>query len=98
MIRSLRFLIPTLLVSLCAPAVAASIAARVGNIADGDTLTVQFEDKQRVRVRLQGIDAPERSQAYSQASRRNLHELTMGKFAVASSSFPSSAVLRTKPQ
>ena len=67
-----------LLVLFCGPTFAASIAARVVSIADGDTLTVQFEDKRRVRVRLQGIDAPERGQPYSQVSRRNLHELTMG--------------------
>jgi endonuclease YncB( thermonuclease family) len=40
---------------------------------------VQTLDRRRVTIRLQGIDAPERTMAYSQISRRHLHELVMGK-------------------
>lgn len=58
---------------------AAELAGRVVSVADGDTITVQTDDKRRIRIRLQGIDAPERTQAYSQVSRRNLHEMTIGR-------------------
>jgi len=75
-----RYGLAALLLVATTSAFAASIAAKVINVADGDTITVQFEDKRRIRVRLQGIDAPERGQRYSQVSRRNLHERTMGKF------------------
>lgn len=81
LVSGIRFLAAALLTAMLAsPGFAASTAVRVVSVADGDTLTVRFEDGQRVRVRLQGIDAPERGQAYSQVSRRNLEMLTMGKF------------------
>lgn len=63
-----------------APSDGATIGARVVAVSDGDTITVQFEDKRRIRIRLQGIDAAERTQPYSQVGRRSLHEMTMGKF------------------
>lgn len=52
---------------------------RVVSVADGDTSRVELSNKSRIRIRLQGIDAPERTQPYSQVSRRHLHELVGGK-------------------
>lgn len=52
---------------------------RVVKIADGDTITVVDADNVEFRVRLMGIDAPERKQAYSQISRENLANLIFGK-------------------
>ena len=44
--------------------------------ADGDTLTVRDPiSNERVQIRLAEIDAPERTQPYSQVSRRNLEAL-----------------------
>jgi len=40
------------------------LEGKVDSIVDGDTLTVLTADKQRVKVRLSGIDAPERKQAF----------------------------------
>jgi len=34
------------------------------SIADADTITALTEDKQQVRIRLYGIDAPDSGQAY----------------------------------
>ena len=67
------------LVFLCFAGVATAETGRVLRVADGDTITVQTEDKRKVTIRLQGIDAPERTMPYSQISRRHLHELLMGK-------------------
>ena len=48
--------------------------------ADGDTLTVRDPiSNQRVQVRLAEVDAPERTQPYSQVSRRNLISLCQGR-------------------
>ena len=58
---------------------AQTLTARVVSVADGDTISVSTEDKRRVTIRLQGIDAPERTMPYSQISRRHLSELVMGK-------------------
>ena len=51
--------------SIFAPAriVLATYTAPVVRIADGDTITV-LHDRQRVRIRLWGIDAPEMAQAW----------------------------------
>jgi len=62
----------------------ASITGRVVRVADGDTITVELQDKRRVRVRLQGIDAPELTMAYSLVSRRYLTDLVMHKMVTFS--------------
>lgn len=63
--------------ALCAFCCNASAAAyRVIGVADGDTITVLGEDKQMVKCRLYGIDAPEKAQAYGAQSKASLSELT----------------------
>lgn len=53
---------------------------KVIGIADGDTLTV-LKDNKRVKIRLGGIDAPERKQAFGNRARESLEELCAGKQA-----------------
>lgn len=48
-------------------------------ILDGDTVEALLEDKTRLRVRLESIDAPERGQAFSARSSEALAELVFGK-------------------
>jgi len=50
------------------------LALTVVSVADGDTLVVA-DGEHRVTLRLAEIDAPERTQPYSQVSRRNLVDL-----------------------
>ena len=50
-----------------------------GGISDGDTLTVQTDDNQRVRVRLAGIDAPEHDQPYGTAATHSLAALALNR-------------------
>jgi endonuclease YncB( thermonuclease family) len=45
-------------------------------VSDGDTLKVLDESKQQMVCRLYGIDAPEKSQPFGQASKRALSDLT----------------------
>lgn len=56
-----------------------TIFARVVGISDGDTVTVLAEGNKRIKIRLQGIDAPERSQAFGMRSRQNLAKMIFGK-------------------
>ena len=55
------------------------LTGRVVGIADGDTLTVLTAQRQQHRVRLTGIDAPEKRQAFGQVSRRHLSDLAYDK-------------------
>lgn len=61
-----------LLTCLCSPVTAATYTARVIAISDGDTLTVRDQHNVQHRIRLAGIDAPEKHQPWGQRSRRAL--------------------------
>ena len=69
-------LIPLFLYS---PALADTLQGRVVKIADGDTVTIVDDQGQKHRIRLAGIDAPEKGQSYGDASTQALVELLSGK-------------------
>ena len=48
-------------------------------VADGDTITVLDESKMQHKIRLMGIDAPEKKQAYGQSSKESLSGLVYMK-------------------
>lgn len=52
---------------------------RVVGVADGDTVTVLDADRQQHKIRLGGIDAPEKAQPFGQRSKENLSRLVFGK-------------------
>lgn len=84
MIRKRMLMAALFGVVLCAlPATASETAHfyRVIRVADGDTLTVLGEDHEQIKCRLYGIDAPEKKQAFGQASRQSLAELSFGRSA-----------------
>jgi endonuclease YncB( thermonuclease family) len=60
---------------------AQTISGRVVSVADGDTLTVLTDDYQQFKIRLAGIDAPEKSQAFGQVSKHQLSKLCFNKQA-----------------
>jgi endonuclease YncB( thermonuclease family) len=62
------------------PAFGAELAGRVVAVADGDTLTVLM-GRQKVKVRLVEIDAPEKAQPFGSRSRQALAELCFQKLA-----------------
>lgn len=67
------------LLLLAGPAWAQVLIGKVVAIADGDTLTVLDENKTQHKIRLSGIDAPERAQPFGQRSKEHLSALVFGK-------------------
>ncbi len=67
------------LVFLSLAAFADSLTGKVVKITDGDTLYVLDANSQQHKIRLAGIDAPERKQAYGLASRKHLASIVAGK-------------------
>ena len=58
---------------------AKTIEGLVVGVADGDTITVMDQQKNTYKIRLQGIDAPEKKQAFGEKSKQSLHDLVHGK-------------------
>ena len=54
-------------------------SGKVVGIADGDTITALREGKQQVKIRLYGIDCPERGQAFSRKAKQFISEMVFGK-------------------
>lgn len=61
---------------------AETIAGKVVGVADGDTVTVLDAGKTQRKIRLSGIDAPEKAQPFGQRSKENLSNLVFGKQVV----------------
>ncbi len=51
-------------------AYAADFHAKVIHVTDGDTITVLNDTKEQVKIRLNGIDCPEKTQAYGNKAKQ----------------------------
>jgi endonuclease YncB( thermonuclease family) len=71
----------TVLISLMFPPASAGnlLQGLVVGVSDGDSITVLDADKQQHKIRLQGIDAPEKAQAYGHKSKESLSALVYKK-------------------
>jgi endonuclease YncB( thermonuclease family) len=61
---------------------AAELRGTVVGVIDGDTITVLDSEKRQHKVRLAGIDAPEKHQGFAERSKQNLSSLAYKKQAV----------------
>ena len=64
---------------LCSPVLADTLQGKVVKIADGDTVTIVDDSGKKHRIRLAGIDAPEKNQPYGDISTQGLNKLVSGR-------------------
>ena len=76
----MRALLAILLcLTLYSPAAAAQFTAHVTGVSDGDTITVLTHDKQKIKIRLYGIDCPEMGQAWGNRAKQATSDAVFGK-------------------
>ena len=56
-----------------------TLLGRVIRVLDGDTIELLTAQRESIRIRLNAIDAPEKSQAYGQRSRKYLDDMVHGR-------------------
>jgi endonuclease YncB( thermonuclease family) len=74
-VKALKIILLTCLFGVSSIASAEVITGIVVGITDGDTVTLLDAQNQQHKIRLAGIDAPEKNQPYGQASKKNLSDL-----------------------
>ena len=75
----MKYLLRTLLLALAVQCQATTIEGRVVGVADGDTITVLNASDTQHKIRLAGIDAPEKHQPFGQRSKESLSDLVFGR-------------------
>jgi len=63
----------------CSTSISASLNVHVVGVTDGDTITVLDADQHQWKIRLAGIDAPEKRQPFGQQSKQMLSDRVFGK-------------------
>ncbi len=71
---------------LAVTASADTLTGRVVGIADGDTLTLLDATNTQHKIRLAGIDSPEKGQPFGQVCKQNLSDLAYDRVAAVESS------------
>lgn len=76
-----KYTLAAILAAASLAATGETLSGRVVGVADGDTITVLDASDEQHKIRLAGIDAPEKSQAYGQVAKQSLSELVYGQQA-----------------
>ena len=79
MVFGMKKLVLGIFLFLSTLANAKTIEGLVVGVSDGDTITVLDQQKNSYKIRLQGIDAPEKKQAFGEKSKQSLHDLVHSK-------------------
>jgi endonuclease YncB( thermonuclease family) len=82
----------------CLPALAATwtVEGRVVGVSDGDTITVFDGAKVQHKMRLAGIDAPEKGQAFGERARESLSRLVFDRQVEGRGAQPQEGSLRSR--
>jgi endonuclease YncB( thermonuclease family) len=95
--RTLLLLLCLLPALLHAAPATQSFEGRVVAVADGDTLTVLDSNNLQHKIRVAGIDAPEKGQPFGDRSKQSLSRAVMGR-TFASSGTSRTATAATSPK
>lgn len=74
-----RLVIVFISMCLCVCSYAQKFSVKVVGISDGDSFTVINRDNLQLKIRVYGIDAPEKKQAFGNKSKEALSDLIFGK-------------------
>ncbi len=80
--RTRRRVVTLLIALLADPLVHANVTGTVVGVSDGDTITVLDDSKKQHKIRLSGIDAPEKGQAFGQRAKEYLSDRVYRKSVV----------------
>lgn len=72
-------LIVLLLLMILNVSQAGEVTGKVVGVHDGDSLTLLTEEEVQIKIRLEGIDAPELKQAFGNVAKKTLSDLCFGK-------------------
>lgn len=75
----LRYLLLSLTLLYTSQVWADILQGRVVGVADGDTITVLDASNTQYKIRLAGIDAPEKKQPFGQVSKKSLSGLVYAR-------------------
>src|SRR5262245_19167470 len=75
----LRILILLLTLSIAPATLAATLKGFVTGVSKGDTITVRDARKQQHKIRLAGVDAPERGQPYGEQALQRTRALLLNR-------------------
>jgi endonuclease YncB( thermonuclease family) len=76
---NLRVLLISMVLATSGPSHADVLIGQVVGVSDGDTITLLDANKTQYKIRLAGIDAPEKAQAFGQAAKKSLSDLIFNK-------------------
>lgn len=76
---NLRVVLTCLLLSVSGQSYAVVLVGQVVGVSDGDTITLLDANKTQHKIRLAGVDAPEKDQPFGQASKKSLSDLIFNK-------------------
>jgi len=74
-----RFILAIFVLLLVSPSVAHALTGKVVSVADGDTITVLDSRNQTTKIRLFGIDCPEKGQGFGNRAKQFTANLVFGK-------------------
>jgi len=77
--QKISWIVACLLLFAASASSAETMTGMVVGVADGDTVTVLVNGHDQIHVRIMGIDAPEKKQAFGQRSKQAMSDCAFGK-------------------